>query len=135
MRGSYAPTRPEDQSRRRRCATCGAEFFAKRTGRKRKYCSNSCRDTHRRQLNFQFFGSARYPCQAKPQNAKNSATVSKNCDAGSAGRGSVDKALWHRVIDVEIIEQNRWQEVVSRDGVVCQVAQLGRSPLVTRHDR
>lgn len=70
MRGSYAPTRPEDQSRRRRCATCGAEFFAKRTGRKRKYCSNSCRDTHRRQLNFQFFGSARYPVKQSHKTQK-----------------------------------------------------------------
>ena len=70
MRGSYAPTQPEDQSRRRRCATCGAEFFAKRTGRKRKYCSNSCRDTHRRQLNFQFFGSAQLPLSSKATKRK-----------------------------------------------------------------
>jgi hypothetical protein len=106
------------------CASCGKRIAPKRTGRKRKFCCDSCRDDNRRQLNFAFSGATRYPCQAKPRNASNPSTNSTACKPENGGRGSAINGLWQRVIQVEIVDAHTWREEVSADGVVSQVAQL-----------
>lgn len=111
------------------CAGCGSKFTAKRTGRKREYCSNRCRDEHRRQLNFSFYGKTGHR-EAKPQNAKNPQTVSKNCEAVFAGRASPDQALRHRIIEIEIINAHSWTPGISADGVVFEQAILRKSARV-----
>ena len=111
------------------CPVCGRSILAKRAGRKREYCSDKCRDAHRRRVNFQFCGHARYPHSAEPRNAKNSPVISNGCKADFAGRASVNKALRHRIIQVEILEVRTWREVVSSDGVQSRVAFLA-APLL-----
>ena len=65
----------------RLCQTCGEKLPAtKRSGRHRLFCSDRCRDVRRRNLNFDFYGSTAQG-QAKPRNAKNPPTISKNCKA------------------------------------------------------
>ncbi len=125
MRSPYAPSQPEDQDHHRStCRNCGAKIKASRTGRKREFCSERCRDTHRRQSNFEFCGSTRYPTQAKPRNAKNTTAISNGCKADFAGRGSAINGLRRRIIDVEVIAPHEWTEVTSADGVVSYVAIL-----------
>lgn len=105
------------------CVSCGRALEARHTGRKRRYCSDRCRDAQRRQLNFEFCGTTRYPCQAKPRNAENSRDTSGTSQADFAGRGSaVTKRLWRSIIELEVYAGRTWSEVVSTDGVLCQVA-------------
>ena len=106
------------------CQNCGKPVAAKHTGRKPRYCSDRCRDAHRRQLNFDFCGATRYPCQAKPRNAENSHANSNGCRGALAGRGSVGKALWRSIVELEVYAGRDWSEAVSSDGVAYRVATL-----------
>ena len=120
MRNSYA--------RNQDCAICGHVITAKRSGFKQKYCSNRCRDTHRRQLNFAFFDATRYPPQGKPRNATNPSTISKYYKAENRDRGSA--VSWRRIVQIEVIEPHTWTPITSTDGVTSQQATLRRSALV-----
>lgn len=122
MRNSYA--------RNQDCAICGHVITAKRSGRKRKYCSNRCRDTHRRQLNFAFFDATRYPPQGKPRNAANPSTISENCKAENRDRGSA--VSWRRIVQIEVIEPFHWTPIKSTDGVQAYQTTLRRSALVEK---
>jgi hypothetical protein len=83
----------------RLCQTCGEKLPAtKRSGRHRLFCSDRCRDVRRRNLNFDFYGSTAQG-QAKPRNAKNPPTISKNCKADSAGRGR--SVSWQRIVEID----------------------------------
>jgi hypothetical protein len=117
-------------SRAKHCLTCGSTIVAKHTGRKRKYCSAKCRDAHRRQLNFEVSGTARYPTQAKPRNAENPPTVSKNCEVDFAGRASPD--LWRRILEIEVIAPHGWSLIVSSDGVKSEQTFLRPPALVEK---
>ena len=137
MQAPYGPASTTTQAVRRHattCAECGAVFVARRTGRKRRFCSNQCRDAHRRQLNFEVSGTARYPTQAKPRNAENPPTVSKDCEPVFAGRGSGICGS-RTVIEAEIGAAHVWTETASSSGVVSLVAQLRPPALVgPRHE-
>jgi hypothetical protein len=114
------------------CADCGCTIVLKHTGRKPQYCSARCRDAHRRQLNFDFCGTtraavtkpARYPCQAKPRNTKNSPAISSVCKPSLAGRASIGKALWRNIVEVEVFAGRDRREVTSSDGVKSEVTML-----------
>ena len=106
------------------CASCGRALEARHAGRKRRYCSDRCRDANCRQLNFEFCGTTRYPCQAKPRNAKNSQDTSSTSQADFAGRGCADKRLWCSIIETEIFSGRDWREVISSDGVRSEVTTL-----------
>jgi hypothetical protein len=126
------------------CAVCGRTFSTKHTGRKPQFCSNRCRDTNRRQLNFDFCHETkikpagalkklgRYPYQANPRNASNSSTISNPCKAKNGGRGSPINGFWRRIVEVEVIGAREWREVVSTDGVVSWVAYLKPRALVDK---
>lgn len=104
------------------CVSCGRALAARHTGRKRRYCSDRCRDAQRRQLNFEFCGTTRYPCQAKPRNAENSRDTSGTSQPGFAGQGCANKRLWRSIVELEVYAGRNWSDVVSTDGVLCQVA-------------
>jgi hypothetical protein len=106
-----------------RVCGCGTVIVAKRTGRKREYCSEKCRDAHRRQLNFDFFASTAHG-QGKPRNSKNSADGSEVSSGQNGGRGSVINGLRKKIIDIEVIDPHSWIETVSSDGVVSFVTML-----------
>lgn len=122
------PSKPSSCYRQAVCAECGEAFATKRNGRKRQFCSTRCRDAHRRQLNFEVFGSTRYRSQAKPRNAKNPPAVSMTCGADFADRGSGICGP-RSVIEAEIGAALTWVETVSGGGVVSLAAQLHRPAL------
>ena len=106
------------------CQNCGKLAAAKHTGRKPRYCSDRCRDAHRRHRNFEVCGTTRYPCQAKPRNAENSRDTSGTSQADFGGRGSVDKRLWWHIVTIEVINGHHWSPSVSSDGVASEVTML-----------
>jgi hypothetical protein len=106
------------------CAICGRRLVAKHTGRKRHYCSNRCRDRARQDRHYAFCGIVVTRGSGLPRNAGNPHTTSKTYKPDLAGRGSVSDALWHSIVETEIVAAHRWAPTVSTDGVVSQVAQL-----------
>jgi hypothetical protein len=112
--------------RAKACQTCGQPIIAARTGRRRRFCSERCRDAHRRQLNFEFFGrtvnwqgktrnakkpveqlknGGCYSCGPKPRNSNTSAVISNNCEAIFSCRGSAINGLAPR----NILGGHRWE--------------------------
>jgi hypothetical protein len=64
------------QGARRRCSICNFPINVKATGRTAKFCSATCRDTARRNANFEISGRARYPHQGEPRNPEKTPTIS-----------------------------------------------------------
>jgi hypothetical protein len=112
------------------CDECGKPTEQKKKGRKRAFCSDRCRDLSRRNRNFAVSGSVRGHSLQYPQNTENSCDKSIACKVGVGGRGSVDKALWSRIIETEIIVAHEWTPTTSADGVVSEQAILRRPALV-----
>lgn len=112
------------------CAHCGRALKAKHTGRKRRFCSDRCRDQARKCRKSAFRGTVLGIGSRRPRNAENQPTVSKNCKGDFAGRASVDAQLWRAIVEAEIFAGRAWDEAVSRDGVRSLVTRLGRPALV-----
>lgn len=118
------------------CAACGRNIIARHTGRKRRFCSDRCRDQARRTRFVarldkkgvqRFKKGGRYPHSGVPRNAGNPSTISNGCKADLAGRGSAISGLWRRIVEVEIIEARTWQSSISRDGVKSEIARAERT--------
>jgi hypothetical protein len=97
------------------CRQCGQEFwFGKRHGRKRLFCSNSCRQAYFRNAKIE----ARYQTKGALRNAENSPTSSVACKGKNRGRAfpidlvgggfrwpgaeALDPELRRRILDVEL---------------------------------
>ena len=106
------------------CQNCGEPIIPKRGSRRQRFCNSRCKDEARRNRNNAICGRARYPSGPVPRSVKNSHANSNGCKADFAGRGSVDKALWRSIVELEVYAGRDWSEVVSSDGVVSQVAML-----------
>ena len=106
------------------CASCGRVLIAKHTGRKRHYCSDRCRDRARQDRAYAFRGTAIGAGSRVPRNAGNSSNISKNCGQDFGGRASVDPQLWRAIVELEIFAGRDWRELVSSDGVRCEVTAL-----------
>ena len=106
------------------CAVCGRGLVVKHTGRKRRFCSDRCRDRARQDRNYAFRETVRGQGSAIPRNAGNFLAISSGCKPVSAGRGYVDPQLWHAIVEVEVFAGRAWHEVISRDGVRSQVSVL-----------
>jgi hypothetical protein len=131
MRLSYVPSPPTAQvhGNAAACANCGKSLTPKRGSRRQRFCNGRCRDQARRSRNNAVCGRARYPSGPVPRSVKNPPEISNDCKPHFAGRGSVDKALWHDIVELEVFAGRTWCEIVSADGVVSQVAVL-RPPVL-----
>jgi endogenous inhibitor of DNA gyrase (YacG/DUF329 family) len=68
------------------CPHCGREFWlGKRSGRRRHFCSNACRQAHFRNAEW----DRRYQVPDPLRNAKNNPTTSAVCEGKNRGRGSI----------------------------------------------
>jgi hypothetical protein len=96
-----------------------AELFARNLiGRRRRYCSDACRDEGRRARNFAISGR----CRAEPRNDAKSPCAAETLSANFRGRGSAINGFWRRIVEVEIIEARDWREEVSRLKLVGDVS-------------
>jgi hypothetical protein len=80
------------QGARRRCPVCGFAIRIKTTGRTRRFCSATCRDTARRKANFEISGRARYPHSGVPRNPEKAPIISTPKIDILADRGCAAKA-------------------------------------------
>ena len=108
------------------CQRCGEAFARCLTGRPKRFCSDACRDSARRDRKVvqRFKNGARYPYSGEPRNDAKSACGTSTFSPENRGRGSVDKTLWRSIVELEVFAGRDWSEVVSTDGVACQVATL-----------
>ena len=106
------------------CANCGNALKAKHTGRKRRFCSDRCRDRARQERVQTFRGTTLGVGSAVPRNAENSFDISRNCRRDFGGRASVDAPLWRAIVELEVFAGRTWHEAISRDGVRSVVAVL-----------
>jgi hypothetical protein len=106
------------------CAVCSRTLVVKQTGRKRRFCSDHCRDRARQDRNYAFRGTVGGLGSGVPRNAGNFLAISNGCKPVLAGRGYVNPQLWHAIVEVEVFAGRDWLEVVSTDGVRCLVAVL-----------
>ena len=112
------------------CASCGRVLVAKHIGRKRRYCSDRCRDRARQGRAYAFRGTTIGAGSRLPRNVGNLPSISRNCGPDFAGRGSADwRLLWHQIVETEIFAGRDWREVTSRDGVRSLVAVLRQRAL------
>jgi hypothetical protein len=110
------------QGARRRCAT-NKPLAIKRTGRPRSYCSDRCRDAGRRQANFAVSARTRPDHQRCHETPKKAVQV----QCFPAATQSIDPPRIsgpRNVLEAELIARRQWHQAASRDGVICQVAQL-----------
>jgi hypothetical protein len=138
LKTEQAPARPDGASAtsatgvakrrpgREHCCNCGAVIVAKRTGRKRLFCSNRCRSEARRARRFVAPGY--YPSGAT-RNAENSLAKSSGCKGNFGDRASVDPGLWRLIVEVEIFAGLAWRPAISQDGVPCQCARFAPKPI------
>ena len=98
------------------CQQCGQEFwFGKRSGRKRQFCCNACRQAHFRNPEF----DRRYQVPAPLRNAENTPINSMACKGKKRGRAfpvnllgggafkwpgaaTVDSELRRRIVETEL---------------------------------
>ena len=99
------------------CEHCGGAFARCLTGRPKRFCSDACRDSARRDRNAvqRFKNGARYTHSGEPRNDEKSACGTASNFAENQGRGSGINAP-ARVIETEIGGRN-WIEIFSTDGV------------------
>ena len=97
------------------CAVCGAALHPKRASRRQRFCSDRCRDEHRRTRNFAKKGRTRYP------NSGGTTIKRKSREKSSAWRsetvGRLPAISWSEIIEIEVIEAHDWEPVISSDGV------------------
>jgi hypothetical protein len=136
----HIPVRLPKYKRTAPCPICGAGFIAKHTGRKRRFCSDHCRDEARRNRTTKTHETektvadaltkpARYPTCLDPRNGENSPVISNGCKAVLRGRRSIDKGLWRQIVEIEVIAGRKWREVVSSSGVVSYVSRISKRAL------
>jgi predicted nucleic acid-binding Zn ribbon protein len=102
------------------CPVCGHPVPRWLIGRRKRFCSDACRDEARRARNFSILGRG----SGVPRNAGNPHIISTTYSPVFVGRGSVDPQLWHAIVEVEVFADRDWMEVVSTDNVTCLVAML-----------
>ena len=95
----------------RQCRTCGKEFRANLTGRRKTYCSDRCRLEAHRTNKISFLG---HGGGLQRNDEKNPCTTGTFL-TGFAGRGSGIEGPRH-VIEAEIGGRN-WIQILSADGV------------------
>ena len=106
------------------CSNCGEPLNPKRGSRRQRFCSYRCRDEARRNRNFATFATTRPAIPRSVQNnvAASTACVLENRDQASGIGGP------RKVIMVELVARRTWRDVISVDGVRCQVTRLGGGP-------
>ena len=108
------------------CQACGGPIIPKRGSRRQRFCNRRCREK----------AVQRFKKPIRPgtpdirRSVQNSADRSINYFRENRGRGSAIRGPRH-VIKAEIADAHKWLEVVSSDGICCQVAML-RPPSLQR---
>ena len=122
MRRVYGPPFACEQVRQRKrhgnsthCVVCGAPLHPKRASRRQRFCSDRCRDEHRRMRNFEKKGTTRYPHSGGPQPSEKEEEKSNACRSETVGRPPPIKRS--EIIEIEVIEAHDWEPVISSDGV------------------
>ncbi len=109
-----------------KCPICAAPLSRKLIGRRKKFCSDRCRDQARRFRETAadaFKKGPRYPCSILPRNDERNACGTGTFEAGNHGRAPAISGP-RNVIEAEVIAGFEWREVVSADGIVSFVTQL-----------
>ena len=101
------------------CSVCGEPILHRRTGRKAKYCKNSCRQRALRNRDFAKKYGGWHGTLDPLRNAE------KTCDISTAFAGRIEGLGLRGPAHVIAAELGRtWAEIISADGVVSVVATL-----------
>lgn len=120
----------------RLCPVCHEPFRRNLTGRAKRFCSDACRDSARRDKKAvqRFKNDARYPYGGEPRNDAKSACGPRGNFQKNGGRPP-DIHGPRRVIDIEIGGGHIWHEVVSVDGVRSTVTQIRPAALIEKRGK
>jgi hypothetical protein len=106
------------------CPVCGEPFTRSLAGRKRKFCSDACRQEARRTISFSVLSH----CPGLSRNDAKSDCGTGTFSLENRGRGSGGIVGPRNVIAIEIDAALTWTPLVPGGAIL--VAQLRRSPLV-----
>lgn len=97
----------------------GCQRHVPRKARQQQFCSERCRERGRSRVRKAFLGLDTGAPRNPPKNARGFNGL-QAAQSGSTPRIIAPRA----VIDAEIMRRRNWREVISVDGVRCQVCQL-----------
>ncbi len=109
-----------------KCPICAAPLSRKLIGRRKKFCSDRCRDQARRLRETavqRLKKGARYPCSRVPRNDERNACATGTFEGENRDRAPAISGP-RNVIEAEVIAGFEWREVLSADGIVSFVRQL-----------